>query len=449
MRRRISFAVLAAASAFTIVPALAAGVAQAVIVGHARIATDTYTSFPDYNLTASHEQVVVLQPWQTSTIYALKAADPHVKVLMYKNVSAASSSVGPGGMYASGVSYDEAASHGWLLLNTSGSPFTFENYSWLWATDVGMAAYQNAWAANVISELEAAPWDGVFMDDLNPTIRYHYCVGCVAKYPSDAAYSSASSSFAANVGAQIQASGKLAIANIGSWPNYSSVTNYWLRYLSGGMDQQFLKWGSSPGTGYQSPATWQAQLDEVKLAEAEGKVFIGVTNSSNSDESAALYGYATALLAGGGHTLFYMGGDFTNETWFPEYDYGIGNPIGRESELRDGVHRRSFTHGLVLVNPTLSVQTVALGGSYSGSGRTLVTRVTMAPQSGLVLTSARATPVQSIRLRRSGRWSARLHGRKQPFAKRARATHRRKRRLAKRAEAVRRGRRMRFASPRT
>jgi hypothetical protein len=385
--RRLIVAALAAASVITVGAAFAAPGAQALVVGHARLAIDSAATFPSYTTTASREQVVVLQAWDTSQLQALKAANPNVKVLMYEDSSAASSSVGPNGLYSSGVSYNQASANGWLLLNTSGQPFTYSCCSWLWAADIGLSAYQNAWVQDVLNQMGSYPWDGVFLDDVNPTIQYGYCVTCVAKYPSDAAYGAAMTSFVQNVGAQLQAAGKLAIANIGSWPNYSSVTNGWLQYLSGGMDQQFLKWGTTPGTGYQSPDTWAAQLAELKLAESEGKLFIGVTNSANTDEGAAVYGYATELLGGAGHSLFYMGADWTNETWFPEYDYAIGDPLGPESVDANGVHRRVFANGLVLVNPTTSLQTVSLGGgaTYSGSGLTSVSTVTMAPQTGLVL----------------------------------------------------------------
>jgi Hypothetical glycosyl hydrolase family 15 len=389
--RRLIFPVLVVASVLAAgaAPALASG--QGLVVGHLRVAIDSNASFPDYSWTATHEQVVILQPWETSELYALKAADPSVNVLMYKNASAASSSAASDGRYSSGVSYDQAAANGWLLRNTSGSPFTFGGYSWLWAADIGNRAYQNAWASNVLSDIGSDPWDGVFIDDLNPTIQYHYCVTCVTKYPSDAFYGQAMGSFVQNVGPQLQSAGRLAIANIGSWSSSGSVVDSWLQYLTGGMDEMFLKWGTTAGTGYASPAVWATQLQEIKTAEAEGKLFIGITHSSNDDERAAVYGYATGLLAANGHSMFSMNADYTNETWFPEYNYAIGDPTGAESVMANGVHWRGFTGGLVLVNPTTSTRTVNLGSTMSGSGVTNVSSVTMGPQSGMVLLRAKSS----------------------------------------------------------
>lgn len=384
--RRISIATLASLAGAVTMGVSAAGAATNPVVGHYRSATDSAAAFPDYSWTANHEQVVDLQAWQTQELYALKAANPNITVLMYKNASSVSDSPDSSGRYATGVSYDEANANDWLLRNTSGSPFTFNGYSTLWASDIGSSGYQQAWASNVISELNSAPWDGVLIDDVNPTIKWHYCVTCVAKYPSDAQYGAAMQRFVQAVGPRIQADHKLAIANIGSWAGYESVADPWLRSLSGAEDEMFLKWGSVPGDGYADPTTWADQLGEVRLAASEGKLFIGITHSSNTDVRAAVYGYATELLAGNGDAVFYMGNDYTNETWFPEYNYALGSPQGGATQLSDGVYRRLFANGMALVNPTLSTQNVTLGGTYSGSGLTNVKAVRMGPQSGLVLT---------------------------------------------------------------
>ena len=37
--------------------------------------------------------------------------------------------------------------------------------------DVGNAAYQAKWLSNVLADARSGGWDGVFMDDTNPTCR--------------------------------------------------------------------------------------------------------------------------------------------------------------------------------------------------------------------------------------------------------------------------------------
>ena len=410
MRRII--ALLAAACALTFGVALAPGIAEAAVVGHVRVAIDSNASFPNYAWTAGHEQVVVLPSWDLSQLYALKAANPNVRVLMYKNVSAASSSFSGDGDISSGVSYEQAASNGWLLQNTNGSPFTFQGYSWLWAVNVGSSSYQQAWATDVLSELRSAPWDGVLLDDVNPTIRYHYCVSCVAEYPSDTRYAGAMRSFIENVGPRLRAAGKLAIANLGSWSAYPSVVDPWLKYLSGAMDEEFVKWGDQPGSGYAGPATWAIQLQELRHTEKAGKLFIGITHSSNGDEHAAVYGYATELLAGDGKAEFAMTGNYSGEPWFPEYDYELGSPAGAYSEKSSGVYERKIPERAGRGEPDARAASPSrFGAAYSGSGLSSATKVTLAPHSALVLVRSNSPAAASIARARTGRRSGRIrHG---------------------------------------
>ncbi len=414
MRRMTIAALVAATSALGISTSAAGatslppgGPTDPALPGAYRAATDSAATFPDYHWTGSHVRMVDLPPWDTAELYALKAANPNVKVLMYQNASAVSNTPDSTGIYPTGVSYDQAAANGWLLDNTSGQPIQFQGYPWLYAADIGSSSYQQAWASNVIKLLGSAPWDGVMLDDVNPTIQYHYCVSCVAKYPSDAQYGQAMKSFLANVGPQLMATGKLAIANIGSWSAYNSVTNPWLEYLSGAEDEEFVKWGDTPNNGYQDPTGWANELNEIKLAASEGKAFIGITHSDNGDAKAAVYGYATELLAGNANSLFYMGADYTNQTWFPEYDYNLGTPTGTYTELPSGVYERAFTNGLAVVNPTTATQRVSLGGTYSGSGLANATTATMRPQTGLVLTG-QGNPL-AIVASKASRHSSRRH----------------------------------------
>jgi Hypothetical glycosyl hydrolase family 15 len=369
-----------------IVPAQA--MAAEPVAGHLRYAIDKAAKTADYSGTASRNRFVILQSGELSRLAALKAADPHVKVLMYKDL-AGMVERDPWGGVASGVSTQEAdANPSWYLLDTSGRRFSFSGYGWIWAADIGDPGYQARWADNVIAQMKRDGWDGVFMDDTNPTIRYHHDVGSVAKYPTDAAYGRAMGQAVAAVGPRVRASGKLIIANMGAWRDYPQVVNGWLPYVDGGMDELFTKWGKETGLGYLWGSAWDTQLDEIKTAERLGKHFLGVTQSSNGDVLAARYGWATLLLAADGRSSFAMHGDYSGENWFPEYDYPIGDPLGAETKDASGVHRRVFSNGLVVVNPTLDTIPVSFGGRYTGCGLTAATSAELAPHSALVLVKA-------------------------------------------------------------
>jgi putative glycosyl hydrolase-like family 15 (GHL15) protein len=367
--------------------------ASSSAAGHLRMATDSNADFSNLSLTAQRHGYVILNAWQTDKLQQLKAANPDVKVLVYKNLSASIASSNAG-YRSTGVSYQQADSQHpeWFLKNASGQHFHFNDYGYLYAMDVGSPSYQQAWAGNVISELQGNGWDGVFMDDTNTTMKYHYDPAKIAKYPTDSRWQAATQSALAYIGPHVQAAGKLAVANLGSWGEYPSVGRSWLQYLSGAMDEMFVKWGSAAGSGYADQTRWSIQLESLKYAQQQGKDFLAVTHSSSGDAAAARYGWATVLLGAQGGADYSLAPDYTTETWFPEYDYEIGDPSGPESTDPNGVHRRVFTSGIVVVNPTSGQLTANLNGTYSGSGLSQVSSLSLAPHSGYVLSGTATSP---------------------------------------------------------
>jgi putative glycosyl hydrolase-like family 15 (GHL15) protein len=357
--------------------------------GQLRMAIDSNADLSNPSLTAQRQGYVVLNAWQTDTLQRIKDANPNVRVLVYKNLTASRADSSTG-LYSTGVSYQQADNQHpeWFLKNQSGQRISFNDYPSLWAMDVGSASYDQTWANNVISELQTKGWDGVFMDDTNTTMKYHYDRSQIVKYPTDSRWQAATESALAYIGPRVQAAGKLAIANIGSWGEYPSVGRSWLQYLSGGMDEMFVKWGTTAGSGYADQARWSTQLNSLQYAQQHGKDFLAITHSAHGDAAAARYGWATVLLGAQRHANYAMASDYTSESWFPEYDYRVGDPTGPESTDANGVHRRVFTNGIVVVNPTSIQLTGNLNGTYSGSGLSRVSSVRLAPHSGYVLTGS-------------------------------------------------------------
>lgn len=393
---RFHFGVALGCAALLITPAVAS--AGTTTAGHVRIAIDTSAAQADFTQTAGRTRYVVLQKDQRQRLQQLKAADPTTKVLLYQDLSGmvARDSAGRG---ASGVGTQEAdANPDWYLRNTAGQRFTFSGYNWIHAADIGLRSYQDRWAQNVIAQLHDEGWDGVFVDDANPTIRYHYEPSAVAKYPNDAQYGAAMRSALARIGPAVRASGKLAIPNMGAWRDYPGVVDDWLQFVDGGMDEHFTKWSRTAGEGYIDGQQWENQLAAVKSAERQGKVYLGVTQSANSDDAAARYGWATMLLGAAGRSYYSLHGDYTNENWFPDYDLAIGEPSGVEAAGSDGVHRREFTNGLVLVNPTTVARTVSLGGRYSSTVHHDVSSLVLGPHTGVVLVKGAAPAAPPVAL---------------------------------------------------
>jgi hypothetical protein len=362
--------------------------AAASAAGHLRVAIDNNPDFSNVSQTAQRHGYVILKPSMTDRLQQIKAANPGVKVLMYKNLSASIDY--PSNSYlTTGVSHDEAdAQHPeWFLRNTSGQRFTFSDHGTLWAMDIGSASYQQRWADNVLASLDDLGFDGVFIDDTNPTMKGHYDTSRVAKYPTDAAYQAATESALASIGPRIRSSGYEVIANIGHWGEYGAVGRSWLQYMDGAMAEHFGKWGTSSGSGYGWEGYWNSQLESLKYAQEHGKEFLAVTTSATNDAAAARYGWATTLLGAAGKAHFALHGNYTTETWFPEYDYEVGEPVGPETRLSNGVHVRLFTNGIVAVNPTSGQLSADLcGGTYSGSGHSHATSIQLGANSGAIMT---------------------------------------------------------------
>src|SRR5882757_675810 len=365
-----------------------AGAAGASPLGHIFPALDSASSSAEY--TPHRDNYVILQAWETKRLHELKAANPSTEVLVYKNLAYSGPGAGSDATASTGVASGEAA-ESWFLKNTSGKKFTSEGYEWLWAMDIGSAAYQQRWYENVIGEVEAQGWDGVFIDDANASIKYAYDPAEVAKYPNDASYSAAMESALAYIGPKIQARGKLAIGNFAMWVEAQPTYNRWLGYLSGGLDEMFVKWGRGAGEGYRPSYQWQSQVEEAEYAASQDKIFIAFTQGATGETQAARYGYASVLLGGDDSASYAFTPNYTEETWLPEYEYEIGNATGAETGDASGVHRRVFEAGLVLVNPTESARSVSFGGTYSGSGLEGATGATMPAHSALVLTGTAAT----------------------------------------------------------
>jgi hypothetical protein len=354
---------------------------------HFRLAINSEPDFRGLDATAKRVRYVILLPWQLETLHALKRANPKLNVLLYKDLSFSPTDNGPHDISAGGVSYAEAeAGHpDWFLKDTRSSRFTSGGFDWLWAMDIGSPSYQQRWADNVLAALRAAPWDGVFMDDVNASIKWHHEPAAVAKYPSDARYGAAIGEAVAAIAPRIRAAGKLVFANLGVWQEYATVSNGYLTHLDGAMDEHFGKWGNAPREGYQGEHWWSVSLRNLKYAESLGKTFLALTHSANGDRDAARFGYASMLLATRGRAAFALHEDYGSENWFPEYEYDIGHPVANEKVDGSGVHRRPFSRGLVLVNPTHRAVTVEFGARYSGSGLTNETGKRMKPYSGLIL----------------------------------------------------------------
>jgi hypothetical protein len=168
-------------------------------------------------------------------------------------------------------------------------------------------------------------------------------------------------------------------------PNLDALVTGWARMdyseLDGAFLEGFGEWG--PAYLHGSASDWTLSMNRALPMSAAGKILILQPSLLGPPDSAVGqlqrgFDLGTYLLLKGEHTyLNILGGhSSTGAYYFPEYALDLGaalTPVATDvSEyLWDGVYRRDFENGLVLVNPTNSTVNLDLGQTYlrvTGSG---------------------------------------------------------------------------------
>jgi len=154
-------------------------------------------------------------------------------------------------------------------------------------------------------------------------------------------------------------------------------------------------WLREPGAGVttlRKESDWKKDIDMVLDSQSKGRpVFtmtkLWVTATTAQKNQWHEYAYASFLLCTDGTSYFAFYRDKDPATIVgrhPIDQFDIGTPTGSYT-YSGGVYRRSFTGGLVLVNPSQTTVTVSLGATYKAWDGTSYSSVTLAPGVGKVL----------------------------------------------------------------
>ena len=344
----------------------------------------------------SHYGYLIMQASESARIPALKAAYPQLKLIEYKNMAFAIDYTCTNGVDdaqpSAGVGYcDTSRNHpDWFLTNPAGTRVHSTYFGSHWFMDVGSAAYQNAWAQNVITAARAKGWDGVMLDDANSDPSWHLGSQTLAKYPTVQTYRDAAGSFLQNVCGQIRNAGLLALPNIDGVAS-RATRNQWNGYCSGSVKEYWVKWGSA-GDLQKTGTGWTDELAQLEDADAANKILLPITYGSMSDVRDMTFARASFLLAWNGtSSSALIWNEASVAPWSSVWTASVGAPIGARRQVTGGVWRRDFTGGTVLVNPDASATvTVALGATYTDSAGASVTSVTLGPASGAILAGTTA-----------------------------------------------------------
>jgi hypothetical protein len=190
--------------------------------------------------------------------------------------------------------------------------------------------------------------------------------------------------------------GKYQIGNVADWGETKAVLTELDGHAQGGVlegmvgaDYSPEKWGSwSAMMGYYRKT--MAALGEPKLA-------IFNQQGSATDYQAFRYGFGSCLLDDAYYAFTSSSRGYSGVDWFDEYDVKLGKAISAppKAAWKNGVYRRDFEKGIVLVNPKGNgAQTVSLEAGFkrfvgkqaaSVNNGADVTSLTLKDRDGIVL----------------------------------------------------------------
>lgn len=300
------------------------------------------------------------------------------------------------------------------------------NCDWGWyLMDISNSSWRNYWHGEVLRQLRVNDNDGVFMDSLSVP---NY-LGAGSYNPGLPAIDEAfEDDWSARIRDWIRwlqahsVGDYYIVPNVGSWITSRDKTDY--SDADGVMVEGFaLEADSSP----YSLEDWRLQMDRILGLVSQGKAVIGQNYATGAQER--MFSLGTYLLVKGERSFINIDSGEDPE-WWPEYDIGIGRhsenagtSIGNLAYSSDGIYRRRFSNGIVLVNATnpwdgtANTRTVDLGRSYqlartsgggtvpeSGSKPGEVTyettnRVTLEPYSAAVLLGSTPSESSGIRVK--------------------------------------------------
>jgi Hypothetical glycosyl hydrolase family 15 len=312
-------------------------------------------------------------------------------------------SVYPG--WSAGMTYQEALANNWLLKDASGAYLMNVDYG-AYVGDIGNPAYQQRFVDNVSALLARNGNEGAFIDDVLATSAGMTGGKFPAKYPTQQAWEDAQVSFVQYVGQALRARGYYVLVQAIAWiagnpgsDDGSLNAAFWSRLAPHVSGIQSEYWIQDPNDVTRLRATgtawyqqWDGWLNLMNAAQSRGTDFFAMMYGSTTNVETMRYGRASFLLlwdgSGGAFTYDIPSGD----PWNAEWTTAVGQPAGARFQVGVG-WRREYTNGTAIVNPSPSTsQTFALGGTYMQADGTAVTRVTLAPTTGLVLTKQAVAP---------------------------------------------------------
>jgi hypothetical protein len=169
----------------------------------------------------------------------------------------------------------------------------------------------------------------------------------------------------------------------------------WRNQLNGGFLEGMMgeRWSIERWAGWGAMMKrYRAVLQNTRQPKIVGFNVVGAVD----DYRFFRYAYTSCLLDDGYFSFTDKSRGYSSVAWFDEYDYKLGNALSAPPNAAwdDGIWRRDFQNGVVLVNPTIETRTVnvepglrRLAGKQDpvANNGSAVGRLTLQPKDGIVL----------------------------------------------------------------
>jgi fibronectin type 3 domain-containing protein len=254
------------------------------------------------------------------------------------------------------------------------------------AMDISNSSWQNYWLTSELQNMQAVGANGVFADSFtygiggagydSPPLRYQGTNAANPSYwPGGITWTDQLHNWAQTIETTFQQYNAAHGTDYMLIPNLDArVTSWepnWVDNASGVpiMDGAFLE-----GFGqWTDTYDWTLSMNRGLNFTTNNKIVIMQPYFTDSVDSATgqqerNFYLGTYLLLKGDETYINMGGG-VNAQYYPEYQLNLGTaitplPTDASSYLWNGVYRRDFQNGFVLVNPGSTSYTLDLGGTY-------------------------------------------------------------------------------------
>jgi hypothetical protein len=243
-----------------------------------------------------------------------------------------------------------------------------------YAMDISNVTWQNYWLNSELQNLQATGANGTFVDSFtygiggagydSPPLRYQGTNAAnPASWPGGVTWTDQLRNWAQTIENTFTQYGYKFIPNLDarvtSWePNWYYNSNG-VPFIDGAFLEGFGEWTDT--------YDWRLSMNRGLDLTRNGKIVIMQPYTSGSQQQIDFL-VGTYLLLKGDHTYLAINGT----SYYPEYQIDIGAPItaipsaatGVDGYLWNGVYRRDFQNGFVLVNPGTTTYTLNLGGTY-------------------------------------------------------------------------------------